>query len=65
MREVKEEISREMYTNYMARPKAEWLPEVEKTIPESWICGYGYYGTELRAMDGKYYLVYSIGDSCD
>ena len=65
MREVKEEITREMYTNYMARPKKEWRAEIEKTIPAAWVCGYGYYGTDLVARDGKYYLIHCIGDSCD
>ena len=65
MREVEREISREMYINYMARPTREWKEEVEKTIPESWVCGYGYYGTDLVARGGKYYLIHHIGDSCD
>lgn len=65
MRHVEREISRELYENYMSRPVAEWKAEVRKNVPIEWICGYGYYGTDLVARDGKYYLVHTIGSSCD
>lgn len=65
MRYPKDEISKEKYDDYMSRPVSEWKAEVRKNIPEAWICGYGYYGTDLVARDGKYYLVHCIGDSCD
>lgn len=29
------------------------------------ICGYGVYGREVREEDGKYYVIYCRGDSCD
>lgn len=34
-------------------------------IGESIICGYGVYGAEVKEIDGKYYLSYERGDSCD
>ena len=34
-------------------------------IPESIIMGYGCYGATAAEHDGKYYLSYDRGDSCD
>ena len=65
MRDIYEKITKEMYDYYMSTPRSEWLPEVEKKLPASWVMGYGYYGTDLAIRDGEYYLVYSIGSSCD
>lgn len=65
MSDIYSEISKEKYDDYMSRPDKEWKAEVDKTIPQAWICGYGYYGNRLAAKDGKYYIVHTIGDSCD
>ena len=65
MNDVYSEISKEKYDDYASRPYGEWKSEVEKTLPTAWICGYGYYGSRLATKDGKYYLVHSIGSSCD
>ena len=29
------------------------------------VCGYGVYGERVLELDGKYYVDYSRGDSCD
>ncbi len=29
------------------------------------LCGYGLYGTKVREENGKYFLDYSIGETCD
>lgn len=34
-------------------------------ISEAVICGYGCYGARTIELDGKYYLEYERGDSCD
>lgn len=34
-------------------------------IGESIIMGYGAYCAEVKEIDGKYYLSYERGDSCD
>ena len=34
-------------------------------ISESIICGYGAYGARVNQIEGKYYLSYMRGDSCD
>ena len=65
MRNVYEEITKELYDNYASRPKKEWIGEITKTIPIQWSAGYGYYGTDLTTKDGKYYLVHTLGSTCD
>jgi len=32
---------------------------------QSEVCGYGVYGERVREEDGKYYVEYYRGDSCD
>ena len=34
-------------------------------ISEAVICGYGAYGAKVTEVEGKYYLSYSRGNSCD
>lgn len=34
-------------------------------ISEAIICGYGAYGAKVTEVEGKYYLSYSRGNSCD
>ena len=57
MKTVTYEISKEEFE------KADGNPY--KIISESVIMGYGCYDAKLTAVDGKYYLSYAIGDSCD
>jgi hypothetical protein len=65
MQEVKEEISQELYIRYQAMNRSEFLKAIDKQIPLEWRFGYGYYGARLEQMDDKYYVVYTVGDSCD
>lgn len=65
MKEIRSAISKDTYDRYMSMPAKKWKEEVDEIIPQAWICGYGYYGNRLEAKDGKYYIVHSIGDSCD
>lgn len=65
MRNVYREISEELYNDYISRPASEWKSEIRKNIPIEWSAGYGYYGTDLMTKDGKYYLVHTIGSTCD
>lgn len=65
MQQIEREISKELYDNYASRSAADWKAEIREKLPESWVCGYGYYGTDLVAKNGKYYLIHTIGSSCD
>ena len=59
------EISKEIYdkaikNNGYITDEDEW-----KVFTESQIMGYGIYGTHVYEEDGKYYVHYSMGDTCD
>ena len=57
MNRVCYEISKEEYERADGNPY--------KIISEDIIMGYGCYCAELTEADGKYYLSYDIGSSCD
>lgn len=38
---------------------------VKSLLSEAVICGYGFYGGKVTEVEGKYYLSYTRGDSCD
>lgn len=57
MNRVCYEISKEEYERADDNPY--------KIISEDIIMGYGCYGAKLTEVDGKYYLSYDIGSSCD
>lgn len=55
---VKQEISKELYE----KGKKEGP---DSLIPEYMFCSYGVYGSYVIEDNGKYYLQYWRGDSCD
>ncbi len=55
---VKHEITKEEYEKAQAEG-------VYSIIPDSIVMGYGCYGASVSEHDGKYYLSYDRGDSCD
>ena len=62
------ELTKEQFDEIMAESKGagrvpNWLES--KHFSESTLLGYGLYGTHVYEKDNKYYLDYSIGDSCD
>lgn len=65
MKDIYKEITKEIYDRYLSMSVGDWKAEVRKTIPIEWECGYGYYGTDLVARDGKYYIVHTLGSTCD
>lgn len=55
---VKREITEEEYKKALEEgPRS--------IVSEAVICGYGCYGATVSEYDGKYYLSYERGDSCD
>ena len=58
-----EEITKEKYDYY------EWQPSVsaaiESDMSDDIIYGYGYYGGSIYEDNAKYYMKYSIGNSCE
>ena len=63
---ITNEISKEKYNKLQRmsydEQEAELFPD---GIPESWAMGYGYYGHSVFENNGKYYVQYKIGSSCD
>lgn len=65
MREVKQQISRELYNQYRAMSTSDFLKEIDKAIPIEWECGYGHYWADLLEQNGKYFIIHTIGSHCD
>lgn len=65
MQRVEWEITEEEYKRLEAMSYGERVEEIESKIGADWKYGYGYYGHSLIEKEGKYYIVHSIGDSCD
>lgn len=55
-------ITREITKEEYEKAKKEGIPSI---LPEEIICGYGYYGGNLKEEDGKYSVQFWMGDSCD
>ena len=62
---IKNEISKEEYEEYKNMTVGERDDIVRKSLPDSIIWGYGYYGNYLVEDDGNYYLCLRVGSSCD
>ena len=63
---IRNEISKEEFEKLQAMSYAEQKAEIfPNGIPESWVMGYGYYGHSVFEQNGKYYVQYKIGSSCD
>ena len=64
MQNVKTEISKKEYLNYVSNPAA-YRRERKERIHQTWIAGCGWYGVECHESNGRYFRVDQIGDSCD
>ena len=65
MREIKEQVPKEVYDDYAAMSYKDRSRLIESRIPKEWILGYGYYGHRLERTEDKYFIVHSVGSSCD
>lgn len=65
MRSCEREISKEVYDR--ARQNRGYItPEDTKNVfSVSELIGYGVYGDQVVERDGKYFVLYERGDSCD
>lgn len=59
------EIPQSEYERVKGLTKLQLYDEVYPALPDSTKYGYGYYGSELRIKDGKYYVSICEGNSCD
>lgn len=63
MREITREITKEKYDYYESQSNVS--AAIKSEMSDDIICGYGYYGGSVYESNGKYYMRYSIGNSCD
>lgn len=65
MRYGRIEITKEDYELLTGLAPDKRRSEIKSRIPESIRLGYGLYGYGTREEDGKCYITYTCGDSCD
>ena len=69
MRDINEVLLREITAEQYARAKAKsgYLTEEDREVVfyPSELYGYGVYGGDVIERDGKYYVRYSLGSTCD
>ena len=65
MQEIKKEITKEQYEDYLGMTYKARNEEIKDKIPIGWLLGYGYYGHRLMQYGDKYYIVHTIGSTCD
>lgn len=63
MREITRKITKEKYDYYESQPSVS--AAIKADMSDDIIYGYGYYGGSVYESDGKYYMKYSIGNSCE
>lgn len=62
---IRKSIDKNTYENYLSLDKKSFLEEVEATIPIEWKLGYGWYGARLEEKNGEYFIIHTIGSTCD
>lgn len=69
MRGIDEVLEREILAEQYARAQAHnsYLTEADRNIvfTDSERLGYGVYGGDVLERDGKYYVRFSLGSTCD
>lgn len=65
MKDYKIEISALDYARLSQMNYGQSNKEISDMVPDYIHMGYGYYGSRLAVIDGKYYAIANIGDSCD
>ena len=58
MKHITTEITKEEYDKAQKEGS-------DSLVPEYVVCGYGLYGSRVYEEDGKFYLKWEQGDSCD
>ena len=66
MQKIEWEITEDEYNKYKSMSHKDFNKIMENKIPVQWFCGYGWYGCDLiKKSDNKYYVIHTIGDTCD
>ena len=59
------EINKDIYERALTNRKYIIGEDMPKVFKEAELCGYGIYGTQVFEKDGKYYVSYYMGSTCD
>ena len=59
------EITKEVYDHAKANRGYITADDSDRVFTISELIGYGVYGDQVFERDGKYYVSYSLGSSCD
>ena len=59
------EITKDIYERALTNRKYIVGEDMKKVFDEAEMCGYGIYGTQVFEKDGKYFVHYYRGSSCD
>lgn len=62
---IKREISKEIYDRTKANNNCMSKEDTREVFSISELCGYGVYGERLVEDDGKYYIEFYRGSTCD
>lgn len=62
---MKREIDKEIYDRAMANNGFIVSADKGNVFTISELCGYGVYRPMVKEENGKYYVYYTLGDSCD
>ena len=65
MRSCEREISKEIYDRAKANHGYIAREDIDKVFDISEQLGYGIYGDQVTERDGKYFVCYERGESCD
>ena len=61
----KREISKDIYEKALNNRNYICSEDMNKVFNMAEICGYGIYGAQVYEEDGKYYVSYYRGSTCD
>ena len=59
------EITKDMYDRAIANRQYLAKEDYDKVFTTAELCGYGVYRAMVKEVDGKYVVVYHMGNSCD
>lgn len=65
MYSLKREITKDIYERALTNRKYIISEDMNKVFNEAELCGYGIYRTQVFEEDGKYFVHYYMGASCD
>ena len=62
---MRREITKEQYVRAIANGGQLIEADMETVFSDSERCGYGVYGRSVTEDDGEYYVLFSLGSTCD